>query len=106
VAIQDVSAFMQLHGTPFSASQPFFPATTTLEALAQPRVVGVDAQVNFNHEANIGSNPIPDVRWKCSRTVTVLQRLAPLAQTRSSGHRTTTTFWLIMGAKVTYLRIR
>jgi hypothetical protein len=60
VANQDVSAFMQLHGTPFSASQPFFPATTTLGALAQPRVVDVDAQVNFNHEANIASNPIPD----------------------------------------------
>jgi hypothetical protein len=50
---------MQLHGTPFSASQPFLPATPTLEAFAQPYV---DGQLNFDHEAkvSVASNPIPD----------------------------------------------
>jgi hypothetical protein len=63
VAVQDVSAFgMQLHGTPFSASHPFFPATSTLEAFALPRH-GVDAQLSFD-EANLkvfaAINPVPD----------------------------------------------
>lgn len=64
VMVQDTVTAMQPHGTsPFSSSQPLFPATPTVEAFAQPHADHfVTAPLNFDHDSksSLASDPIPD----------------------------------------------